>query len=85
MYIADIKCVNNNSNEELSSETKYSKTPQTRTYFSKKQTDWVLTNEVLMKFSGCGSYRKDTCYYDEYKAIQCVLNKLEGRMTAFKY
>ena len=29
-----------------------------------------------------GSYRKDTCHYhyDEYKAIQFMLNKLEGRM-----
>ena len=62
----------------------YSKTRK-RTYLSKKQTDLVLINDVLMKFSGCGSYRKDTCYYDEYIAIQCVLNKLEGRMTAFKY
>ena len=38
-----------------------------------------------MTFSRCGSYRKDTCDYDEYIAIQNVLNKLEGRMTAFKY
>ena len=38
-----------------------------------------------MKFSRCGSYRKDTSYYDEYIAIQYELNKLEGRMTAFKY
>ena len=38
-----------------------------------------------MKFSRCGSYRIDTCYYDEYIAIQYVLNKLEGKMTAFKY
>ena len=65
--------------------TKYSKTPQTRTYFSKRQTDLVPINEVLTKFSGCGSYRNDTCYYHEYIDIQCVLNKLEGRMTAFKY
>ena len=47
----------------------YSKTPQTRTYFSKKQTEWILTNEVLMTFSGCGSYRKETWDYDEYIAI----------------
>ena len=32
-----------------------------------------------MIFSGCGSHRKDTCYYDEYIAIQYVLNKLEAR------
>ena len=38
-----------------------------------------------MPFSRCDSYRKDTCYYDEYIAIQYVLNKLEDRMTAFKY
>ena len=38
-----------------------------------------------MTFSGCGSYRKDTYDYDEYIAIQYVLNKLEGRMTAFIY
>ena len=38
-----------------------------------------------MTFSRCGSYRKGTCYYDEYKAIQSVLNKLEGRMIAFRY
>ena len=31
-----------------------------------------------MTFSSGGSYRKDTCYYDEYTAIQYVLNKLEG-------
>ena len=36
-----------------------------------------------MTFSRCGSYRKDTFYYDE--SIQYVLNKLEGRMTAFRY
>ena len=58
----------------------YSRTPQTRTYFSKKQTDYVLINEVLMKFSRCGSYRQDTTMMNTY-----VLNKLEGRMTAFKY
>ena len=38
-----------------------------------------------MKFSRCYSYRKDTCYYDEYIAMQYVSNKLEGRMTASKY
>ena len=38
-----------------------------------------------MKFSRCGSNRQDTCYYDEYIAIQYVLTKLEGRMIAFKY
>ena len=38
-----------------------------------------------MTFSRCGSNRKGTCYYDEYKAIQYVLNKLEGTMTAFRY
>ena len=42
-------------------------------------------NEVLMTFSGCGSYHKDTYYYDEYIAIQYVFNKLAGGMTAFKY
>ena len=31
-----------------------------------------------MAFSRCGSYRKGTCYYDEYIAIQYVFNKLEG-------
>ena len=64
---------------------RYSKTPQTRTYVSEKQTDKVLTNEVIMKFSRCYSYRKDTCYYDEYIAIQYVSKKLGGRMAAFKY
>ena len=34
-----------------------------------------------MTFTRFGSYRKDTCYYDKYR--QYVLNKLEGRMTAF--
>ena len=29
-----------------------------------------------MTFSRFGSYCKDTCDYDEYIAIQCVLNKL---------
>ena len=38
-----------------------------------------------MVLSRCGSYRRDICYYDEYKAIQYVLNKLEVRMTAFRY
>ena len=38
-----------------------------------------------MTFSRCGSYRKDTCNYDKYIDIQYVLNKLEGRMTAFRY
>ena len=38
-----------------------------------------------MTFSRYSSYCKDTCYYDEYIALQYVLNKLEGRMTAFKY
>ena len=37
-----------------------------------------------MTFSGCGSCHKDTCYYDEYIAIQHVFKKLEGGMTAFK-
>ena len=38
-----------------------------------------------MTFSGCVSYCKDTCDYDEYTAKVCnVLNKLEGIMTAFK-
>ena len=60
----------------------YSKTPQPRTYFSKKQTDLVLVNEVYMAFSGCGSYRKDSYDYHEYIAVQYVLNKLEGRMIA---
>ena len=38
-----------------------------------------------MTFSRFGSSRKDTCYYDKCMAIQYVLSKLEGRMTAFKY
>ena len=38
-----------------------------------------------MEFSKCCSYRKDTCYYDEYIAKHYVSNKLEGRMTPFKY
>ena len=42
----------------------YSKTPQTRTYFSKKQTDFVLIIMVLIIFSGYGSYRKDSNKYD---------------------
>ena len=41
-----------------------------------------------MTFSRCCSYRKDTCYYDEYilysYTVLYVLNKLDGRMTAFK-
>ena len=37
-----------------------------------------------MTFSGCGSYRKDTCYYDKYVVIQYVLDKLESRMTPLK-
>ena len=38
-----------------------------------------------MTFSRCGSYRKETCYFDEDIAIQYVLNKLEGRITESKY
>ena len=38
-----------------------------------------------MTFSRCGSYGKDTCYYDEYIAIQYVLNEFEGGMTTFRY
>ena len=34
-----------------------------------------------MAFSRCGSYHKNTCYYDEYIAIQDELNKLKGRLT----
>ena len=38
-----------------------------------------------MKFSGCGSYRKDSYHCDEYIAVQYVLDKLEIRMIAFRY
>ena len=38
-----------------------------------------------MTFSRFSSYRKGTCYYDEYIAIQYMLNKLKGSITAFKY
>ena len=39
-----------------------------------------------MTFSGCVSYCKDSCDYDEYRANSYnKLNKLEGIMTAFKY
>ena len=64
---------------------RYSKTPQTRTYFSKKQTVQSLINQVFMAFSRCGSYRKDNGYYDEFIGIRYVLKKPEGRMTAFEY
>ena len=37
-----------------------------------------------MTFSGCGSYHKDTYDYDEYIAIQYVLNTLDSGMTALK-
>ena len=37
-----------------------------------------------MTFSGCRSYHKDTFDYDEYIAIQYVLNEFEGGMTAVK-
>ena len=38
-----------------------------------------------MTFSGCGSYCKDTCDYDEYIAnVYNVLHKPEGMMTALK-
>ena len=37
-----------------------------------------------MAFSRCGSYRKDTCYYDEYIAIQYVLNKLNKLKNKLK-
>ena len=58
--------------EYLSSIQSYSKTLQTRTYLSKKETDQALINEVHMTFSGCSSYHKDTYDFDEYIAIQCV-------------
>ena len=35
---------------------------------SKKQTGLVLINDVLLTFSGCVSYCKDTCDYDAYIA-----------------
>ena len=38
-----------------------------------------------MTFSRYGSYHKDSYPYDEYIAIQYVLDKLESRMTALKY
>ena len=39
-----------------------------------------------MTFSGCVSYCKDTCDYDEYvTTVYNVLHELEGIMTAFKY
>ena len=39
-----------------------------------------------MKLSGCVSYCRDTCDYDEYIAIVYnVLNKDESIMTEFKY
>ena len=39
-----------------------------------------------MTFSGCVSYCKDHCDYDEYiVTVYNVLNKLEGKMTAFEY
>ena len=38
-----------------------------------------------MTFSGFGSYRKDSYDYDEYIAVQYVLDKLESRMIAFRY
>ena len=41
-------------------------------------------NEVLMTFSGFGSYCEDTYDYDEYIATQCVFDKLEGGITAFQ-
>ena len=41
--------------------------------FLKKQTGKVLINEVLMTFSGCGSYGKDTCDYDDYIATVYIM------------
>ena len=41
-----------------------------------------------MIFSGCGSYRKETCDSSEYKVTVYniyVLSKLGGIMTAFEY
>ena len=38
-----------------------------------------------MTFSSWSSYRIGTYCYDEYLAIQYVLNKLEGRITVFRY
>ena len=37
-----------------------------------------------MTFSVCSSYRKDFSDYDEYIAVQHVLDKFEDRMVAFK-
>ena len=41
-----------------------------------------------MTFSVCGSYRRETCDYDEYIVTVYsihVLNRLDSIMTAFKY
>ena len=41
-----------------------------------------------MIFSGCGSFRKETCDSDEFQVTVYniyVLNKLDGIMTAFEY
>ena len=38
-----------------------------------------------MTFSGCVSYCKDNCEYDEYIAVQYMSNKLEGRTITFEY
>ena len=46
-----------------------SQTPQTRIYFSMKQTDPVLIIEGHTTFSGCSSYHKDTYDYDKHVAI----------------
>ena len=43
-------------------------------YFFKKQTGWVIINEVLMTFSGFVSYCKGTYDYDEYIAtVYCIM------------
>ena len=47
-------------NEESRGKTNTEKPRKTRTYFSNKQTGYVPLKVVLIKFSGCGSYHKDT-------------------------
>ena len=38
-----------------------------------------------MKFSACGSHRKNSYDNDEHTGVQYALDKIESRMIAFKY
>ena len=59
----------------------YSKSPHTRTYFPKRQIDYVLIDMLLFQHLGRGSYLKVTCHNDHHKAVQNASDELRGGMN----